>query len=151
MSQSLVHNLIHLVFSTKHRSPLILPKVQKGLWAYQAGIYRKLDCPAIVIGGVADHVHALFSLAKTVALADIVEEVKKSSSKWMKSAKGSGNKDFQWQAGYAAFSVSQSNVPQVKTYIKGQEAHHRRRSYEDELRALLRRHRIDFDERYLWD
>ncbi len=151
MSQSLVHNLIHLVYSTKHREPWIISDVQDGLYAYQAGIYRKLDCPAIVIGGVADHVHALFSLSKNIALAEIVEEVKKSSSKWMKSAKGSGNKDFQWQAGYSAFSVSQSNVPQVRTYIQRQEAHHRRRTFQDELRALLRRHRVKFDERYLWD
>jgi REP element-mobilizing transposase RayT len=151
MPQSLVRNLLHLVYSTKRRQPWIIPEVQKDLWAYQAGIYRKLDCPAIVIGGVADHVHALFALSKNVALAEIVEEVKKSSSKWMKSAEGSGNKDFQWQAGYAAFSVSQSNVPQVRTYIKGQEAHHHRRSFQDEIRALLRRHRIEFDERYLWE
>src|SRR5436189_3005829 len=109
MGQSLVKNLVHLVYSTKHRS-LWLPKdVRPRLFAYQAGIFRELESPALVIGGIDDHVHALFSLSKKFALMKVVEAVKSGSSKWMKS-EGIGNREFHWQAGYAAFSVSQSNL-----------------------------------------
>ena len=150
MSQSLVKNLIHLVYSTKHREPWIPRESKAGLYAYQAGIFKEWDSPAIIIGGVEDHVHALFSQSKRHALMKIVEEVKKGSSKWMKTD-GPRNKDFYWQNGYAAFSVSESNVPEVKEYIQNQEEHHRNMSFQDELRALLDRHHIEYDERYLWD
>ena len=113
MSQSLVNNLIHLVYSTKNRQPWIRKDIRPGLFAYQSGIYQEWDSPAIVIGGVDDHVHAIFSLSKNHPLKKIVEEVKKGSSKWMK-VEGSLNPDFHWQAGYAGFSVSHSNVPAVK-------------------------------------
>jgi REP element-mobilizing transposase RayT len=151
MSQSLVKNLIHLVYSTKHRKPWIPEDVRERLFAYQAGIFRQWESPALVIGGVEDHVHALFSLSKNFALKKTVEEVKKGSSKWMKTNEGTANKDFTWQAGYAGFSVSQSNVDEVRKYIENQAEHHRRMSFQDELRALFRRHGIDFDERYVWD
>ena len=119
MSQSLVKNLVHLVYSTKHREPLI-PKADQGdLFSYQAGIFKQWESPALVIGGVEDHVHALFALSKNHPLKKIVEEVKKGSSKWMKSD-GPRNRQFSWQAGYAAFSVSQSNAEAVEKYIKGQ-------------------------------
>ena len=150
MPQSLVKNLIHLVYSTKHRKPLIPPEFQDGLYAYQAGIFEQWGSPAIIIGGVEDHVHALFSLSKNHALKKIVEEVKKGSSKWMKTD-GPKNNDFYWQNGYAAFSVSQSNVPQVKEYIRSQEEHHRKITFQDELRGLFDRHQIKYDERYVWD
>jgi putative transposase len=103
-----------------------------------------------VIGGVEDHVHALFSLSKNHALEKIVEEVKKGSSKWMKN-EGPRIPEFFWQRGYAAFSVSQSMVEAVKRYIQNQEKHHRKMSFQDELRELFQRHDIEFDERYLWD
>jgi putative transposase len=151
MSQSLVKNLLHLVYSTKHRKPTIGESVQQDLWAYQAGIFRKWDSPALVIGGVEDHVHALFLLSKNHALKKVVEEVKTSSSKWMKQADPKDNAGFQWQAGYAGFSVSQSKVPDVKTYIEGQKEHHRTITFQDELRALFQRHEIEYDERYVWD
>ncbi|OAI40851.1 transposase [Planctomycetaceae bacterium SCGC AG-212-D15] len=150
MSQSLVKNLLHLVYSTKNRQPWIPKEHREGLYAYQAGIFKEWDSPALIIGGVEDHVHALFSLSKNHPLKKIVEEVKKSSSKWMK-ANGPKNPEFQWQAGYAAFSVSQSAVDDVKRYIEKQEEHHRKMSFQDELRALLRKHGIEVDERYLWD
>lgn len=149
MSQSLVKNLLHLVFSTKHRSLWIPPAVRDGLYAYQAGIFKEWESPAIVIGGGEDHVHVLFALSKNHALIKIVEEVKKGSSKWMKTE--TGNVDFYWQNGYAAFSVSQSNVEVVKQYIQNQEEHHRKMTFQDELRALLERHQVAFDERYVWD
>lgn len=150
MSQSLVKNLVHLVFSTKHRQPLIPTIVQPRLWAYQSGIFQQWESPALIIGGVEDHIHDLFSLSKNHALKKIVEEVKKGSSKWMK-AEGTGDAEFFWQNGYAAFSVSQSSLEDVKRYIERQSKHHRRMTFQDELRELFRRHEIDFDERYVWD
>src|SRR5258707_15400133 len=124
MSQSLVKNLIHLVYSTKHRELLIQKDHRAALFAYQAGIFKDWESPALIIGGVEDHVHALFSLSKNHALKKIVEEVKKGSSKWMK-ADGPQNARFCWQNGYAAFSVSQSKAAEVRRYIKTQEEHHR--------------------------
>jgi putative transposase len=150
MSQSLVKNLVHLVYSTKHRAPLIPKEHQERLYAYQAGIFKQWESPALIIGGVADHVQALFGLSKNHPLKKLVEEVKKGSSKWMKTD-GPRNPRFTWQAGYAAFSVSQSSVEAVEHYIKEQEEHHRKMTFQDELRTLFNRHGIAFDERYVWD
>ncbi len=150
MSQSLVSNLIHLVYSTKHRIPSISPGIQPQLWAYQAGILKQWDSPAVVIGGVDDHVHALFSLSKNHALKKVVEEVKKASSRWMKT-QSSGNRRFAWQRGYAGFSVSRSNLEKVAQYIENQRHHHRRMTFQAELRLLFQKHQIPFDERYVWD
>jgi putative transposase len=150
MSQSLVKNLVHLIYSTKHRQPWIPIAHRDSRFAYQVGILNAWGCPVLVIGGVEDHVHACFNLSKNHALKKIVEEVKKGSPKWMK-VEGRRNPDFHWQAGYAAFSVSQSNADDVKRYIETQEEHHRKMSFEDELRAFFRRHEIEFDERYVWD
>jgi putative transposase len=150
MSQSLAKNLLHLVYSTKNRALWIPADVRERLFAYQAGIFKEWESPALIIGGVDDHVHALFSLSKNHPLKKIVEEVKKGSSKWMK-REGTGNADFYWQNGYAAFSVSVSSVEAVKRYIENQDEHHRKMSYQDELRALLGRHQVEFDEQYVWD
>jgi REP element-mobilizing transposase RayT len=150
MSQSLVNNLVHLVYSTKHRKPWLPDEVRDHLFAYHAGIFKQWESPALVIGGIEDHVHALFRLSKNHALKKIVEEVKKGSSKWMK-AEGTKNKEFHWQNGYAAFSVSASNAEDVRRYIENQREHHKELSFQDELRVLLSRHGIDFDERYIWD
>ena len=150
MPQSLVKNLVHLVYTTKERRAWLPTEHREALFAYQAGIFRELQSPAVIIGGVEDHVHALFSLSKNFALKKIVEEVKKSSSKWMKQ-NGPRNGLFPWQAGYAAFSVSVSNLEQVQRYIEKQEEHHKQLSFQDELRALFERHEIQFDERYVWD
>ena len=150
MPQSLVNNLVHLVYSTKHRRPWLPDDVREALFAYQAGIFKQWESPALVIGGIEDHVHALFSLSKNHALKKIVEEVKKGSSKWMKT-EGTKNRDFHWQNGYAAFSVSESNMPEVRRYIENQREHHRKMTFQEELRALLTRHGVEFDERYVWD
>ncbi len=150
MSQSLAKNLLHLVYSTKNRQLWIPREHRDALYAYQAGIFREWESPAIIIGGVEDHVHALFSLSRNHPLKKIVEEVKKGSSKWMK-ANGPQNADFHWQAGYGAFSVSQSNVAAVIRYIGRQEEHHRKMTFQEELRQLFRRHIIEFDEQYVWD
>ena len=150
MSQSLVKNLIHLVYSTKRRQPWIPKDHRVGLFAYQAGILQEWDSPALVIGGVEDHVHALFALSKNHPLKKIVEEVKKGSSKWMKVG-GPQNPDFHWQAGYAAFFVSHSILGELKRYVENQDDRHRKMTFQDELRALFRRHGIEFDERFVWD
>jgi REP element-mobilizing transposase RayT len=150
MPQSLVRNLIHLVYSTEHHRPWLAKDHRDGLFAYQAGIFKEWDSPALAIGGAEDHVHTLFALSKNHALSKVVEEVKKGSSKWMKTS-GPMNSDFQWQAGYGAFSVSQSNSDAVRRYIENQEDHHRKMTFQDELRALFRRRGIGFDERYVWD
>ena len=141
---------MHLVYSTKHREPLI-PKEHRGaLFAYQAGIFKQWASPALIIRGMEDHVHALFALSKNYPLKKVVEEVKKGSSKSMKSD-GPLNEQFSWQAGYAAFSVSQSNVGTVQEYIQKQEEHHRKMTFQDELWTLFKRHGVEFDERYVWD
>jgi putative transposase len=150
MAQSLVKNLVHLVYSTKHRNCWIPAEVRQGLYAYQAGIFQECESPALIIGGVEDHVHALFALSKNHSLSRIVEEIKKGSSKWMK-AEGTRNSEFYWQGGYAAFSVSQSSVEAVRRYIENQEEHHRKMTFQEELRLLFQRHQIEFDERYVWD
>jgi putative transposase len=150
VSQSLVKNLVHLVYSTKHRESLIPKEHQAALFAYQAGIFKEWESPALIIGGTEDHVHALFVLSKNYPLKKIVEEVKKGSSKWMK-FDGPHNRLFSWQNGYAAFSVSQSNMEAVQKYIEDQEEHHFKVTFQDELRALFKRHGIEFDERYVWD
>jgi REP element-mobilizing transposase RayT len=150
MSQSLVKNLIHLIYSTKHRQPWLRREHRERLFAYQAGIFQEWGSPAIVIGGVADHVHALFMLSRNHPLSKIVEEVKKGSSKWIK-IEDPSLPEFHWQAGDGAFSVSQSSLEEVRRYIENQEEHHRRMTFQDELRAFYRRHQIDFDEQYVWD
>lgn len=150
MPQSLSSILVHLVFSTRFREPFIKPEVESNLHAYLAGVFRDCKCPSLIIGGMPDHLHALFSLHRTWAISDLVEEVKKSSSKWVKT-QGKEYQGFQWQGGYGAFSVSQSAARDVKEYIANQKHHHKKVSFQDEFRALLKKYEIEFDERYVWD
>lgn len=148
MSQSLANILIHLVWSVKDRRPLIADGVRAGLHGYMAGILKNLESPALIINTVADHVHILSQLSKNIAACKLVEEVKKSSSKWMKEQ---GVPEFAWQSGYGAFSVSQSNADAVWEYIDQQPEHHRKRDFKDEFREFCRRHNVAIDERYVWD
>jgi REP element-mobilizing transposase RayT len=148
--QSLASVLIHLVFSTKHRQPLITPAVEGELYPYMASVFRACDSPSLTGNGTADHVHWLFSLSRTHTIAAVVEEVKKRSSKWLKT-KGTDLAQFQWQAGYGAFSIGASMVPAVTAYIARQKEHHRTTTFQDEVRSLLTRYGIAFDERYVWD
>jgi REP element-mobilizing transposase RayT len=150
MPQSLVNNVIHLVFSTRDRQPLITDLLRPSLHPYLMGIIRNLDCVPIEVGGIADHVHLLLALSKNLALSKAVEEIKKSSSIWAKT-QGPEFTNFYWQNGYGAFSVSASLVDTVRHYIRRQAEHHAQRSFQDELRLLLNKHGISFDERYLWD
>ena len=151
MSQSLSSVLVHITFSTKGRRALLRgPGMPAEMHQYLGGISRQLDCLPVIVGGADDHVHVLARQSRTLCLADWVKELKRGSSVWIKD-KGGGFDAFQWQAGYGAFSVSQSQVARVQQYIANQAEHHRRCSFQDELRILLKKHRIEFDERYVWD
>ena len=151
MPQSLSAVYIHLVFSTKERRPFLRDKtVRDALHSQLGGISKTLECPPILIGGVEDHVHILARLGRTITQADWVKELKRVSNGWLKE-QGRDYADFEWQGGYADFSVSQSNLEQMKQYIAGQEEHHRKMNFQDELRALLRKHEIEWDEKYVWD
>ncbi len=149
MPQSLSKILVHPIFSTKHREPLIAPEIRPRLYAYMVGILDNLKSPSVQTGGVADHVHVLLALGRTLSVAEVVEEVKKSSSKWMK-AEG-GVPGFSWQAGYGAFSIGESQAEAVIKYIRAQEEHHRKVGFQDEFRRFLERYRVAYDERYVWD
>ena len=150
MAQSLSKILVHLIFSTKNRERVLKDNIREELHRYCASVLNELDSPAVLINSVEDHIHILFSLSKNFAVSKIVEEIKKSSSKWIKS-KGSEYSYFYWQSGYGAFSVSQSNVPEVQQYIANQAEHHRHKTFQDEFREFLKRYEVVYDEKYVWD
>jgi REP element-mobilizing transposase RayT len=151
MPQSLSAVAVHLVFSTKLRQPYFTDTVlREELHAVLGGISNRLDCPIIRVGGVEDHVHLLGCLGRTITQADWVKELKRASNVWLKE-KHAAFDSFAWQAGYGAFSVSQSNIKTVTKYIDNQVEHHREMSYQDEFRALLKRHGLEWDEQYVWD
>ena len=150
MPQSLARLHLHLIFSTKNRERLLTDAIRADLHAYMATVLQNFGCPPVLINSVADHVHILFELARTVTVSAAVDEVKKSSSKWIKT-QGPEFAGFAWQAGYGAFAVSESNVPAVRQYIGGQAEHHRQKTFQEEYRAFLERHNLAYDERYVWD
>ena len=151
MPQSFSAVNVHLVFSTKNRQPFFRDTdTRTELHAYLGGISKKLDCPPFIVGGVEDHAHLLGRMGRTISLADWVKELKRVSNLWLKE-RGPEFASFEWQRGYGAFSVSQSNLEVVKHYIATQEEHHRQMSFQDELRALLQKHELEWDERYVWD
>jgi len=151
MPQSLSAVYIHLVFSTKNRGPLLRDAATCAeLHAYLGGISKTLECPPIQVGGIEDHVHILARLGRTITQADWVKELKRISNLWLKE-RGPDFADFEWQSGYADFSVSQSNLGAVTEYVREQAGHHAKVSFQDELRALLRKHNLEFDECYVWD
>lgn len=151
MSQSLAQVVLHITFSTKQRKRLLQDKqLREALDAYVVGTLCNIHCPSIITRSVDDHIHILCNLARTVAIAQLLKEVKASSSAWVKD-RVADLRDFYWQGGYGAFSVSPSNVEQVSQYIANQEEHHRKRTFQEEFRLLLERHGIAYDERYVWD
>jgi REP element-mobilizing transposase RayT len=150
MPQSLSRVLVHLVFSTKNRAPLLTDEIRAELHPYLSVLLNDNDCPSLQVGGVDDHVHLLFGLSRTLAIAEIVEILKVASSKWIKTKSGQ-LAEFHWQHGYGAFSIGQSQATRVVRYIQNQPEHHRRISFQDEFRGLLERYQIAFDERYVWD
>ena len=150
MPQSLSRILIHLVFSTKNRQRVLTPAILAELHPYLAGTLDHIDCPSLQAGGIDDHVHVLFGLARTRTAAEVVETLKTSSSKWLKT-KGPEFSAFHWQSGYGAFSVSRSDSDTVVAYIRNQARHHHCMTFQDEYRRLLQRYNVPFDERYVWD
>jgi putative transposase len=151
VSQSLAKILVHTVFSTKDRRPFLRDKpLRKELHRYIGGILTNLECQPVIVGGVEDHVHLLCALARTCDAAAMVKEIKRGSSLWLKT-KSLDLADFAWQNGYGIFSIGFSQIESVRKYIAGQEEHHRKVTFQDEFRQLLRRYEIEFDERYVWD
>ncbi len=150
MPQSFASLHVHIVFSTKHREPILEPDVRPRLHEIIGGILRDHSSSLIAAGGTDDHIHLLVSLGRTISVADAVRFIKSNSSSWIH-REFAHLREFQWQEGYGAFAASYSNVDAVKAYIANQEEHHRRMSYQDELRELLTRHEIEWDERYVWD
>lgn len=140
----------HLVFSTKERRQLILPRFQQDLYDYIGGIIKGEGGVLLEAGGISDHVHLLAHIPARLTLATAMQHLKGNSSKWL-NASGKSEVRFEWQAGYSAFTVSESQVERVRDYIRSQEEHHKSRDFQMELLALLKSHRVDFDERYLWD
>lgn len=145
MPHTYTQNTIHVVFSTKNRVKAIPKEWQPKLWAYAAGICRNHAIIPLEIGGAADHAHLLIQVPATIALADAVSTIKSNSSRW---TRVKGRRRFEWQQGYGAFSVSASSIPAVTRYIQNQETHHRKMSFEEEWLALLKKHGLEFDERF---
>jgi putative transposase len=151
MPQSLANVLVHIVFSTKERRAMFQNSdLRDEMHRYIAGISANLDCPAVIVGGAIDHIHVLANQSRTIALAEWIKELKRASSLWAKQKSPQWDL-FQWQAGYGAFSVSQSQKNRVQEYIRSQEDHHRRLSFQVEIRKLLEKNKIVFDEQYVWD
>ena len=151
MPQSLSKIYVHIIFSTKHRFPFLTDTdTRNEMHAYLGGICNRLGCPVVTVGGTADHVHILCMLSRVHTIAKLLEEVKKNSSKWVKTKRQELLK-FSWQNGYGIFSVSQSHVDTVKRYIGNQQRHHRKLTFQDEYRIFLKEYQVNYDERYIWD
>jgi putative transposase len=144
---SYVSNLVHCVFSTKLRRNLIRPEIQPNLWAFLGGIARKNNFKALIAGGTENHAHILLSLPANMPLAKAIQLIKGASSRWMNETHAT---DFAWQEGYGAFTVGISQQADTIAYIRAQPEHHRKRSFEDEFVAFLKKHSVDFDPRYVW-
>jgi REP element-mobilizing transposase RayT len=151
MAQSLSQIYLHIVFSTKNRISFLRDRtLRQRIHAYLAGTCRNLDSPSLIVGGVEDHVHLLLRLGKEMNVSTLIRELKRDSSKWIKGL-APDLRTFYWQQGYGAFSVSPSHVDPLKKYIASQEEQHRRETFQDEFRRLLRKYGIEYDERYVWD
>ena len=150
MPQSLSYLLTHIVFSTKDRAPSLDASLRPAIHAYLATVARNAECECFRVGGVADHVHLAVRLSRTISMAQLVETLKTSSSKWLKT-RSPAMASFAWQRGYGAFSVGPSDLSALLHYIDAQEEHHRTRTFQEEYRAFLGRYGIEYDERYVWD
>ena len=150
MAQTLVSLLVHVIFSTKSREPLITPEIETELYAYIGGILKNHESRLLDAGGTADHLHLLVSQSKNIALSSLMKDVKKDSSLWIKT-KGKAFRNFHWQDGYGGFSIGKTDVSILKRYLGSQKDHHRKRSFQEELVQFLDEYGIDYDERYLWN
>jgi REP element-mobilizing transposase RayT len=150
MAQSLSKIIVHITFSTKNRQTFLNKAIRPKLYAYLTGILKKCESESILIGGVSDHIHILCTLSKNYSVSKVIEIIKKSSSRWLKEQSKMLSK-FQWQGGYAVFSVSQSKVDETKEYIANQEEHHRKVSFSEELKGFLKKYKVDYKDEYLLD
>jgi REP element-mobilizing transposase RayT len=148
MSHTYCSSLFHCAFSTKERRKTIVPEIQPRLWAYMGGIARERQMKALGVGGMVDHVHLLLALPSSLPIADAMREIKSASSFWMHET--CALKDFEWQEGYGAFSIGWAQVNTTLAYIARQEEHHRKRDFQAEFIAFLKKHRIEYDPRYVW-
>jgi len=150
MPQSLAQLYVHIIFSTKNRFPFIRPEIESELYAYLGGVIKNIGGIPIIINGMPDHIHILTSLPKTLSLSKFMEEIKRNSSRWIKT-KDMAYQKFAWQSGYAAFSVSSSGKDAVLKYIERQKDHHKKDMYKDEVLRFLEAYNINYDKQYLWD
>jgi REP element-mobilizing transposase RayT len=150
MAQSLSKVYVHITFSTKNRYPFIDNGIEQELWTYLGGICKNLECKPIRTGGHKDHVHICCLLSKKITQIKLLEEVKTESSKWIKT-KGKQYEKFYWQDGYGIFSINPSEIEAVVTYIDNQKEHHKKRTFQEELLAFLKKYNVEYDERYLWE
>jgi putative transposase len=148
MSHTSGNILLHLIFSTQARRPLIKPEFRGHLFAYLGGIVREMNGAALIVNGVADHVHMLIRVRPVHSAAEIARVVKANSSRWVRDKHSIG---FGWQTGYGVFSVSESSVAAVTQYIANQQEHHKKHSFQEEFVAFLNKNHIEYDERYIWD
>ena len=150
MSQSLTRLYAHLIFSTKNRQAFLDETIRPRIHGYLASVIRDLDSPWVVVGGVADHVHMLFDMGKMVAPVKFVEQVKRESSKFVKTL-GAQYAKFYWQRGYGMFSVGPTRRAEVEKYVRNQEEHHRTMTFQEEFLMFLKRYEVTYDEAYVWD
>ena len=150
MASTLTKILLHITFSTKGRAALIPEAIEPDLYAYIGGICRRMESPLLAMGGTADHVRMIVSLGKTVALSDLMLDVKRDSSKWIKE-RDTALREFGWQDGYFGFSIGGSGVDALLAYIANQKEHHKTVDFKDEVRSFLRKYGIEWDERYIWE
>ena len=146
MSHTYFQKVMHVVFSTKDRRRIIPPDMKERLWSYTAGICKRQDIFVHAVGGIEDHIHLLLQFPATIAVSEAIKKIKANSSGWLADEIGK----FAWQAGYGAFGVSKSNIPSVVKYIQSQEQHHRKMTFEQEFVALLEKHGIEYDSRYVF-
>ncbi len=150
MSQSLSKLYVHLVFSTKNWQHFINLEIESELHRYLSAVFNEYESPALEINSTMDHIHILYVQSKNITLARLVERIKTSSSKWIKT-KGKQYSKFAWQSGYAGFSVSPSRLGSTIQYIKNQKEHHKRESFKEEVLRFLGKYGVEFNEKYLWD
>jgi REP element-mobilizing transposase RayT len=146
----LVNNYLHIVFNTKGVKALIHPPFEQNLHAYITGICNKLECTVLIVGGYTDHIHILCKHSQKITLMALLQKIKANSSKWIKSQDES-LKNFSWQSGYGSFSVNPTETDVVIKYIRNQHIHHKKKTYKEEYLAFLKKYKVDYDERYLWD
>ena len=147
MPQSLARIYLHIIFSTKNREPFITPEIHR----YLGGVALEHDCPPVTIGGVPDHIHIACELSRTITIAALLAELKRSSSLWIKQRYPTTAADFTWQKGYGAFSIAPSQLEQLRRYIANQPTHHKNITFQDEYRSFLKKYQIPHDEKYFWD